>query len=583
MPWDDSEDAVFDHAVKKALDTTKHHDVERLRAAAELARCWVMAQAQGPQQKYTALKQRFAERTSGWAGADPVLWRWVFLLVIPTFTWTLVPLALGQDAAVVGKFALLFLGVSLVLVVVSYAWRPGQLLGRIWALVGVSLPVWMAGGALVAEDGASQAWSAALAVVCVVMAYAMRTAVSTVLPTKEIIGLTAAVDQALEQWRSAVLNKGVLPVLRAELRSQEVVPGTKLAYRNAEGLRRGGSPVSHQPVPAGRKLADLVRGMNGGTFALAGPPGSGRTSLLEAFCGGAYRRPEEPLDLAVMVSAPVDHVPGEFVLHLYARTCQAVLSHLEDAQPLGPARARLVQAARRALQDIAFVPTRTAETSGKLGFGGAEISYKREVSLTGRPATFPELVDHFRGFVRLAARTLAPTRVVIAIDEVDRVNELKPIFGVPGCHYLISVSTEARHDLFDEVVRVDHLDFDLAKGLISRSVEGLPDSFVALAHVLSGGLPRQLIRTARAIVREGQGTTLAAVTEKLIADERGHELIAVVRDYFTDDLTEVVPAHVDALARARRHAGSDPATSLALLAEFSAAASERPAPARPPR
>ncbi|MGW4208022.1 hypothetical protein ACWEIJ_08530 [Lentzea sp. NPDC004789] len=122
---------------------------------------------------------------------------------------------------------------------------------------------------------------------------------------------------------------------------------------------------------------------------------------------------------------------------------------------------------------------------------------------------------------------------------------------------------------------------------------------------------RQLMRTARAIVREEQGTALSVVAEKLISDELDRvcrttgdaltadnqdpatrnlrdlaaariEFLAVVRDYFTDDLAEVAPAQVNALARARRYAGSNPATGLALLEEFSAATTARPAPAPPP-
>jgi hypothetical protein len=578
-------------------------------------------------------------------------------------------------------FALIFLGVSVIVVGASY-WAGDRWLERSWALTSIGLPPWLAGSMLFHWLGWSDWWTLAVLVISLVVAYRLKTAVQTVLPTDAIIELADAAAEAFEAWRSAVLKEGVLPVLRAELRSQQVVPGTELAYGNAQALQRGGSLISHQPVPAGRTLADLVRGIDGGSFALAGPRGAGKTSLLEAFCQGAYREPSQRLDLAIMVSAPVDYVPREFVLHLYACTCQAVLAHVEEIRPsvvkTGRLRQRwrrsvstewerLVQAARRGLEDIAFVQTRSGELSGKFGFRGAEISYKRGVSMAGRPATFPELVDDFRGFVRLAAHTLGETRLVIAIDEMDRIgagesarrflNEIKAIFDVPGCYYLMSVSTEAQHDFelagmglrsvfdssFDEVVRVDYLDFDLAKGLISRSVEALPDSFIALAYAFSGGLARQLTRSARAIVRQPEGTSLAAVAEKLVADELDRvckttgdalttekldgvstllrvlvdpsndlhayrkaiqaaydgedpatrnlrdlaaariEFLAVVRDYFTNDLTEVVPAQVNALARARRYAGSNPATGLALLEEFSAATPARPAPEPPPR
>jgi hypothetical protein len=59
--------------------------------------------------------------------------------------------------------------------------------------------------------------------------------------------------------------------------------------------------------------------------------------------------------------------------------------------------------------------------------------------------------------------------------------------------------------------------------------------------------------------------------------------LAVVREVFTDDLDEVLPDRFDALARARRYAGSNPVTGLELLEELSPGRRARPAPARPPR
>ncbi|MET9631307.1 hypothetical protein ABZX92_27975 [Lentzea sp. NPDC006480] len=611
------------------------------------------------------------------------MWRWAFMLVIPAVAWMLVPWALGLDAWTIGIFVLAGLSVSLMMLGMSQTMPRSLAVDRAWVLGAVVFPPWMAGTEALVSHGWPGWWGWPLLTVCLLVAYALKPAVDTVLPTTAVTDAILAAEEAFENWRRAVRAEGVWPVLRAELRSRQPVRGTTLRYDAAEGLRRGGSLISHQPVLAGQKLAALVGGLNGGSFALAGPRGAGKSSLLEAFCEGAYRRSGEQLDLAIVVPAPVDYVPREFVLHLYARTCHAVLTHLEETQPFavktagtreawwGPVHTdhvRLVQAARRGLQDIAFVQTRSGETSGKFGFRGAEISYKRGLSLSGRPATFPELVGDFRGFVRFAARTLEPMRVVIAIDEMDRIgageqarrflNEIKAIFDVPGCYYLMSVSTEAQHDFelagtglrsvfdssFDEVIRVDYLDFDLAKGLISRSVEGLPDSFAALAYAFSGGLARQLMRTARGIVRQDQGTPLATVAEELVRDELDRvcktvgdaltvsqnqdgvtallraladpaadlhsygkaiqaaydgedtavsglrdlaaarvEFLAAVRDYFTNDLAEIVPAQVNALARARRYAGSNPATGLALLEEFSAALPARPAPGQSPR
>ncbi|MFI6098460.1 hypothetical protein ACIA8G_23140 [Lentzea sp. NPDC051213] len=687
MTRDDSEDAVFEWAVAAALEP-RHRGDRALRHAIDVAKPWILAAAETQEDSYAVRAEKVRRNTSERAARRPALVRVVLLVIVPTITWSLLVLStrLGSLRAAelsVGRSALYVLGFSLVVLAVSYAGSPGRAVGRYWATTSLWLPTWFACAGVIVASGQSGWYSLVAFLVCAGIGGAFFTIVETALPTKEMKADAAAAEQALEEWRAVVLRDGVQPVLRAELGSKRVVLGTKLSYRGGHGLQKGGSLIVHQPVRAGRDLAEHVRGLNGGSFALAGPRGAGKTSLLKAFCQGAYRRPEEPLDLAIMVAAPVDYVPREFVLHLYARTCRAVISYMHDVDRRAVKRAgrrdlwwrsapddavRLVRAARRGLQDVAWVQTRSGETSGKFGFRGAELAYKRGVSLAGRPATFPEVVDDFRRFVRAAARVLAPVRVVIAIDEMDRIgageparrllNEIKAIFDVPGCYYVVSVSTEAQHDFelsgmglrsvfdssFDEVVRVDYLDFALARGLISRSVEELPEVFVALAYVFSGGLARQLTRTARAILRREQGTPLASVTEELVADElervckttgdaltalddgagvtallrvladQGNDLrdyrkaiqaaydgentaicdlrdraaarvefLAVVREMFTEELAGVLTDRVDALARARRYAGSNPATGLALLEEFSAETSARPAPEQPPQ
>jgi hypothetical protein len=96
---------------------------------------------------------------------------------------------------------------------------------------------------------------------------------------------------------------------------------------------------------------------------------------------------------------------------------------------------------------------------------GFQVSGKAGLSMAGRAFTYPELVDRFREFLADAVSVLraeagvaglAPGRVVIGIDELDRIgtgefarrllNEIKAIFDVRGCYYLVSVSTEAQHD-----------------------------------------------------------------------------------------------------------------------------------------
>jgi hypothetical protein len=95
---------------------------------------------------------------------------------------------------------------------------------------------------------------------------------------------------------------------------------------------------------------------------------------------------------------------------------------------------------------------------------------------------------------------------------------------------------------FDEVVRVDYLDFEDAKRLLRRYVIGLSEQFLALAYVLSGGLARQLVRVARAIIEHGRRNANAP-------------LASVARELVRDELTKSGKATVDALVSAEDRAG----------------------------
>jgi hypothetical protein len=643
-----------------------------LKERARVAKRVILAVARREEHIHRDRVARVRRLTTWWVDDHPVPWRVLFVLVVPTTLWggVFVIAARHPDwparidplvcTAVVAGFTLLVLAQS-------YLGEDGRAIARKWvfgsAAVGaVAIAFW----GLVVLKWPDWALLAGAAVGVGVLS--VRSPVNTALPTPEIVTARDQAVDALSEWQHVVLHDGVLPVLRTEINSKRTVLCTKLNFAETSGLHDSGLLLWHQPTAAGRELAELVRTLGGGSFALAGPRGAGKTSLLRAFCAGAYHKPDQPLDLTVTAAAPVEYVPREFVLHLYAETCRAVLAWSPESGRLPQYYGRLRQLERDAhtgLHNIAYVQTSSGEWSGKAGFRGMELSFKRGHSLAGRPATFPELVADFRSFVRKVSDAVAPSQVVIAIDEIDRLgggepalrflNELKAIFDIPGCSYLVSVSTEAQHDFelsgiglrsafdssFDEVLRVDHLDSVLAGELLKRSIVGLPEQFVALAYVFSGGLPRQLIRAARAIVRQGVGAKLGVVTVQLVRDDLGRvcktvadaltvlndregvatllrvlvdpqddlhafskaisavydgdtveikELrdvaaarvlfLAVVRDFFTDELTSVLSEQVDALARARRYAGSNPVTGLQLLEEFTAA-SARLAPAPP--
>ena len=111
----------------------------------------------------------------------------------------------------------------------------------------------------------------------------------------------------------------------------------------------------------------------------------------------------------------------------------------------------------------------------------------------------PEIVDSLRSFLESIAQT---RKVFVGIDELDKiesderarqfVNEIKGIFGIKDCYFLLSVSEEAigsfeRRGIpfrdvfdssFDEIVRVRYLKLEDATTLLNRrvavSIHGVP-------------------------------------------------------------------------------------------------------------
>jgi hypothetical protein len=198
----------------------------------------------------------------------------------------------------------------------------------------------------------------------------------------------------------------------------------------------------------------------------------------------------------------------------------------------GPEPAReiaLAAEAARRLQQTRYLQTLSGERSAGLGQSALQFGWRRSRQWAEQPHTLPEVVRGYREFVaEVAAWWRAETgergKLLIAIDEADRiadpqaaelfVNEIKSIFGVPHCVYLVSVSEEALANFerrvvrmrtvfdsaFDHVVRLRPLALGESVALLRNRLAGVPDRFLALCHCMAGGMPRDVLRTARTML-----------------------------------------------------------------------------------
>lgn len=184
-------------------------------------------------------------------------------------------------------------------------------------------------------------------------------------------------------------------------------------------------------------------------------------------------------------------------------------------------------------------------------------------TLARSPMTLPEVIDRFRKY---AASLSDENYWVIGIDELDKMeseeaarrflNDIKGVFGVPRCYYLVSVSEDAMSSFerrgmpfrdvfdssFDAIERVGLLSFAEAQDMLERRVVGFPVPFQMLCQCLSGGLARDLIRAARELVHEDRRLTEMRTNREPADEEHPSTLEDLCRAVVEAELEGIVSA-----------------------------------------
>ncbi|MFI6324274.1 hypothetical protein ACIBG8_42575 [Nonomuraea sp. NPDC050556] len=358
---------------------------------------------------------------------------------------------------------------------------------------------------------------------------------------------TISADIARAQLVEAVAETELLSEVRARINAARTDRfGHEVSVDTSPGLSEVHERSYHVSTAVAHQVDGLLDRLAGASIGIAGPRGSGKSTLVRRYCENL---PGERGDLRCMVSAPVDYVAKEFVLHLFAVFCRSTISYFTRN---GKVNKRAVADARRHLRRTRYLQTVSQGWTGSVqlpvGIGGQLNSGRSKAEY---PLTYPEIVEQFRSFARRVARVVHERgdRVCIGVDELDRIgtaeqaerflNEIKGIFGVPYVYFIVSVSDDAltsfeRRGLplrdtfdsaFDEIVRVGPLPYAESRRLLYRRVIGLTEPYIALCHCLSGGLPRDLIRAARQVIEaakrplpEGENV-LASTAAAVVRDE----------------------------------------------------------------
>ncbi|GGV51382.1 hypothetical protein GCM10010245_81010 [Streptomyces spectabilis] len=196
-------------------------------------------------------------------------------------------------------------------------------------------------------------------------------------------------------------------------------------------------------------------------------------------------------------------------------------------------------------------------STNALNTGAAQVltlGSSHTTSISTVPPNFPELVDTFRALLTdIAWRyvLLHGKTVVIAIDEVDRLgsdtqalaflSEIKAILGVPYVYYLISVAEDvgatfvrrglphrdATDSSLDDILHVPPTTLQEAYDILAKRAETLTQPYAVLAHALSGGILRDLLRYGLQI-REIQDKTdsleMTDISRHLLLEELSETL-----------------------------------------------------------
>ena len=233
-----------------------------------------------------------------------------------------------------------------------------------------------------------------------------------------------------------------------------------------------------------------------------------------------------------------------YMLRKYRRDRRDRRLRAADDDPASWAPDSLVQSAREWLAEIRYQLTYTSGWSGSLNVSVVQASANRSTEAEERERTLPNVIAGYRDLAEAVSRQ--GVRLFIGIDELDKIssdedaerflNEIKAIFGIDGCFYLVSVSENAMSSFerrglpfrdifdstFDEIVRIERFTYAQSRLLIERRTI-MPEPFIALCHCVSGGLPRDLIRTARTLYRlnakPALGGSLENITRALITED----------------------------------------------------------------
>lgn len=348
--------------------------------------------------------------------------------------------------------------------------------------------------------------------------------------------------------------------------------------------------VRVQPFASFTTVIDFLENHRTSAIGVAGRRGVGKTALLRWIKYKLERR-----WIVVYISAPGVYNTADFVRTIFTMTVKEVIQKYSPVLREGPfigliepfrkssADRQIGKLSQQALDSI--MGSRSDQRTTTAGVAGKGISWQRgrQFTWTERARSHPELIAEFKEYLE-QYRLSGGLPIAITIDELDKlaeaseaiaaINGLKDLFHIPNTHFIVSVSEDAVHrfamrgipfrdvfdSAFDRIVKLQVPSPHEARQMLARRSGGFPQQVALLCYAWSGGIPRDIIRTARACVNIRADKDDDLDVAELAPEIVRRDVAEIVDDAVTTSLEGNSTVYIDRLL-ALRHQLSDESLS----------------------
>ena len=370
--------------------------------------------------------------------------------------------------------------------------------------------------------------------------------------TQRIDFLNKQVASTGQRVHDKMLNdfKAIASVLSVELQRASTDPMLQLSAAPAL-IELESARV--QPFASFKDVIEFLESHSTSAVGVGGRRGIGKTALLRWI-----KYELEPKWIVIYIPAPATYDAADFVRTIFAMTAKEVIqkysvvlsegrlaSFTEPFRQLSNNR-RIGGLSQQALDSITGARSYQRTSAAGIAGKGMTLQRARQSTWTQRERSHPELIAAFKEYLE-QYRLWGGRPVAIVIDELDKlqeadeaiaaVNGLKDLFHIPNTHFVVSVSEDALRrfamrgvpfrdvfdSAFDTIVKLDvPTPYEAREMLARRSgeLQGFPMPVVLFCYAWSGGVPRDIIRAARACVairnRKGAPVDVAGLAPQII-------------------------------------------------------------------